>query len=185
MQAKGTALKAAREFVRQKYGSEGLDRWLAALPQKTREIYGKSLLSSAWYPYTEGLDLPLKGICDLFYQGRLQGAWEEGRFCAGSDLRGIYRAFVKVATPNMLVRNSALIFGSYFQGATLAVKESAGRRIVTHLRTEDQPSRYFDHNVAGWMESALELCGCKGLAVAIGAAATDNGTHTEIVMTWD
>jgi hypothetical protein len=184
MNTKGTAVKAAREFVTRQYGTSGCEQWLRSLPEQSRSLLQKGLLASAWYPYHEALELPLQAICDQFYQGDHRGAWDEGRFCANSDLHGIYRAFVKIATPNILVRNSAMIFGSYFNGATLKVAESTSGRVVVRLAKEGDASRYFDHNVAGWMEYALELCGCRDLNVSITATAADNGSHTEITMTW-
>jgi len=43
----------------------------------------------------------------------------------------------------------------------------------------------FDNIACGWIEKALEICGCRNLKVAILQSASRNRTHTEIRITWE
>ena len=146
---------------------------------------GQHILSSTWLPFREALIAPLETMCRLFYNGDPRGAWEEARFAADTELHGIYKVFIRIATPDFLMRNSSMILGSYFSDAELKIVESTKQMIRLRIHKVELPHVLFDNLACGWIEQALEICGCKKLQVAVVQSAMQNKAFTEILITWE
>ncbi len=159
MQAKGTTVKALKDYITETHGSEGCRRWLESLPPASQAVFAQGLLPSRWYPFEDAMQQPLVAMGRMFYGGNSDGAWQEGRYTAETNLRGVYRVFIKVASPQSLVKNTASLWRSYYDGSTARVLESNGNGAVLLLQDIEPACAEFDHHVAGWIERALEICG--------------------------
>lgn len=62
MQVKGTALVFLPTFLKDKFGAAKFEEWKSALPPKSKEIYEKQILASAWYPLEDAFNVPLTKI---------------------------------------------------------------------------------------------------------------------------
>jgi hypothetical protein len=184
MQAKGSAVIPVREFILQQYGQQGLDAYCKGLPQAAKDSFCDQLLASKWYPFKEALLDPLEHLCARFYDGDVRGAREEGKFAAGKALKGIYRAFIKVATPQFLLKNIAAIVGTYFTGLTAVVVENQPGAIVLRLQNVSPANAYFDQVVAGWIEHALEICGCQEIRLAVTNQTEPGSPFTQYNIVW-
>jgi hypothetical protein len=185
MNAKGTAVAAVASFVKTRFGSDGYERWLKSLPQESRDIFDRTLLASAWYPAEAGVFTPQKVMCDLFFNGSPYGAREQGRHSADQDLRGIYRMFVRVANPSFLIRNVAGIWGSYYSDskARAAIGQESGARLYLAGITPVNP--YLMNAVAGWVERALEICGCTGISVGMETGESEGKSLISYDLKWN
>ncbi|MDI6740384.1 MAG: hypothetical protein QME74_08485 [Candidatus Edwardsbacteria bacterium] len=184
MNVKGTALTAVKDFIETTFGADGLARWLAALPPASREIMEGRLMSNQWYPFVDGLIVPEQQLCKLFFDGSPRGAWEEARYKAEVALKGIYRSFIRVATPEFLLRNAHIILEAYFTGVEVKILENTKGRFLLRFYKVDPPSEVFDHILCGWIERAMEICGCQNLRVAALQPGTITREFTEILVTW-
>ena len=52
------------------------------------------IIDNDWYDINDALIEPTKKICDLFFNGKDQGAWEIGRFSAVIVLEDMYKVSV-------------------------------------------------------------------------------------------
>ncbi len=181
MQVKGTSANAASEFVRQRFPSR-YDEWLASLSQPAREIMEIGLAFN-WYPLYEGSVEPTRKICDLFYDGKDEGAWEVGRFSADRSLRGVYRLFVRVSSPGFIIERTSKIFVTVLGPGEATVVERSSKRAVFHLQF---PESYWlaELRIAGWMEQALVVCGCTQPKIEINRSIAKGDSITEFVATW-
>ena len=109
MNVKGTAVETIPLFIKSRFGEQEFKRWLDTQAPESHEIFRSNILASAWYPLKEGLIDPTLKFCDLFYAGRIDGAVEQGRFSAEHGLKGVYRLFVRLASPEMLVGKLQII----------------------------------------------------------------------------
>lgn len=184
MMVKGTAVRAVRGYVTEQFGSSGCERWLAALPEGSRILFTGSVLASGWYPARDGVIEPLRTMCDTFYRGDLAAARRQGRFSADQDLRGVYRAFVKVASPQFLIRNVAAIWGSYYTDTQAAAVPTGERSVRLEVRGVDPDNPYNQHAIAGWVERALEICGCREVAIAMDNQPAGGRGNYRFDITW-
>lgn len=185
MDVKGTAIVAIPEFIVKKFGKKGLDRWLAAINEKARKVYAGSILVGNWYPVTEIMHEPTQKMCDLFYQGDVRGAREGGRYSAELALRGIYRIFVKFGSPEVLIRRASNAFGSYYQPSEIKMVAQENKKATMHITKFPEASYLVENRIAGWIEGALEISGCKNVSVQITQSLAKGAPYTEVVASWD
>jgi hypothetical protein len=184
MEVKGTAINSIPEFISRKFGREALSQWLNALSERARRVYGGAILSGNWYPVKEIMEEPTKKMCEMFYRGDVRGAREGGRYSAEMGLKGVYRIFVKLGSPEFLIRKASTIFTSYYQPSEMKVVAQEDRKAVVHITKFAEASLLIENRIAGWMERALEISGCKNVKILITQSLAKGSPYTEIVATW-
>ncbi|MEK7703553.1 MAG: hypothetical protein AAB426_01230 [Myxococcota bacterium] len=185
MLVKGTALHANRKFVLARFGEEGLDRWFAALPKASQSILNGVILETAWYPVVEGLIAPTRAVAELFFAGDINaGAMEVGRFSAEHGLRGIYRIFVKIAPPTVVIDRGTRIIKTYYDPIEMEIAELTKNAFTLRFSKMDAPSSVIDHRIAGWIQRALQICGTQDLVTEVVRSAHDVQGSTEIAGHW-
>jgi hypothetical protein len=184
MEVKGSAVSSIPEFVKNRFGSK-MDDWIGKLPPDSRQIMTNKILSSSWYPVRKAVVEPTAVICDLFYGGDKRGAWESGRFSADHALRGIYKIFVKAGSPQFIIGKASNIFSSYYRPSEIKVAELSSKGTIVHITQFAEPSEYIERRIAGWIERALEISGCKGVKIQILRSLTKKDPVTEISCKWE
>ena len=184
MQVKGTSPIATGKFIRETFGAQGHLRWLNAMTPQTQLVMGQPLLASAWYPARTAFFEPMEAACRLFYNGEAIGAWEIGHFSALDSLRGVYRAFARLASVSFMIGKTANIFASYYQPGKMEVMERTDNRIVLRMLDVDEHHPLFDDRIRGWLAGALEVCGQKGHTVELGMSLSRGGSFSEFIITY-
>ncbi len=184
MDVKGTAIVAIPEFIVKKFGKKGLDRWLAAINEKARKVYEGHILVGNWYPVTEIMHEPTQKMCDLFYRGDVKGAREGGRYSAELALKGVYRIFVRLGSPEFLIRRASNAFTSYYQPSEIKVVAQEDKMAIIHITKFPEASYLVENRIAGWIEGALEISGCKNVNIQIPQSLAKGAPYTEIVGSW-
>ncbi|MDD3803998.1 MAG: DUF2378 family protein [bacterium] len=184
MEVKGVSLISTREFVSVKFTSEDYNRWIKSLSLESYSIINGNILASNWYPYVRGMLEPTKSICDMFYAGSMRGAEEIGRFSAEKSLRGIYRFYVKIASPDSLLKRATTIFQSYYNPCRIELVKEGEKSYVMKFSEFDPPSPFVEHRVMGWVEAALEICGASSIKTGVRKSAQSKNDMTELSINW-
>lgn len=184
MKVKGIAIAVMPDFVRERFGPEGLDRWMSAMTQESRDILGGHLLVSKWYPALEAYHLPTEVMCRELYQGDLKGAWELGRFSAEYALKGVYKAFVKSPVVAVNIGHAGLMLPTYFQPATIEVNSLEEGRAVLRITGLEGSTHHVESRIGGWMERALEIAGAESAKVEVTRSLAHKDSFIEYVLTW-
>lgn len=181
MKIKGTSVKAAPEFVRQHFGTR-YDEWFNSLSEPSQKVV-ENVLASNWYPLREAVIEPTEKVCDLFYGGSEQGAWEVGRSSADQALKGVYKIFVKVGSPGFIISRASTIFSHMLQPGEMTVIESCPKRSVLRMQLPES-DRLLELRIAGWIEQALTISGCTDPKLEIAQSTAKGDPITEYVATW-
>jgi len=184
MEVKGTAIVTLPLFIKERFGERGFNQWINALTPEARKVYQGPVLTSVWYPLKEVLIEPLRKMCDLFFAGDLKGAREAGRFSADYSLKGIYKIFVKLGSPEFMVRRASNILPMYYTPSEMKVVESRkGQGIlqITHFPEMDQA---LEIRILGWMERAIEISRGKQPHIKITRSLAAGDSVTEFQANW-
>jgi len=184
MEVKGVSVISTRDFVSTKFNTEDYNSWLKSLSAESLSIMNGNLLASNWYPYVRAMLEPTKAVCDLFYGGSMRGAEEIGKFSADKSLHGIYRFFVKVASPDSLLKRASNIFQSYYNPCRIELIKEGERMYVMKFSEFDPPSPFVEHRVLGWVEEALSICGANSVRTSIRKNAQNKGDFSELYINW-
>lgn len=184
MDVKGTALVVLPAFIRQRFGEQGHRQWLGALTPGARRDFEAGIGINEWYPIGEYYTGPTRELCRMFYQGRLEGAWEVGRFIADYALRGVYRAFVKLSSVKFFVRRAGVMLPTYYRPCSIEVLANEDQMTVVRVTRFPNPSPVAENRIAGWMQRGYEIHNCRQVKVDLSAAISRGDPYTELSLTW-
>lgn len=183
MEIKGSAVKSIPEYVK-KFHPEKFTTWLDALPEKSRKIFSEPVLPSNWYSLQDAAIIPTEALGQILFSDAVKGAWQCGRFSAETALTGIYKFFVKAATPIFIIERAGRIFSTYYQPCTMSVVEKGTDYVILHISNFDEPSQLVEGRIGGWIERAMEIHGVSFVTVTIEKSLTKGDPVTEILVKW-
>ena len=184
MQVKGTALKTTRDFVQARY-PERFNRWMDSLPQESADIYRNSIDATAWYSFKNGYAVPIQKVVEHFFNNDpVTGGEQLGRYSAEVALKGFYKVFLLIATPQFLTQRVARIFSTYFDPCNVEAYLPDAKTAVLRLTNFEEIDVITENRIAGWTCKALELSNCRGLTYDIKKSLTRGDDATEIWFMW-
>jgi hypothetical protein len=183
MEIKGSAVKTIPEFIR-KFHPEQYSAWMELLPEQSRQIFAGGVMPSNWYSLQDAAIVPTEALGKLIFGDAEKGAWQCGRYSAETALTGIYKFFIKAATPFFIIERAGRIFSTYYQPTVMEVVEKGNDYVILHITRFDEPSSLIEGRIAGWIEKAMEIHGVGFVTVDISKSLTKGDPFTEIVVKW-
>jgi hypothetical protein len=184
MQVKGTAIKSIRDFMKNRF-PDMYNKWIDSLPPESKSIYTSILDASAWYPLNEGYKIPVAKIIELCYPDDFRkGADLMGSYSAEVALRGVYKTFLLIASPQYLVKRASNIFTTYFKPSEIEVTQINSNLIEFRIKSFDSIDENLEYRIAGWIRKALELANCKNPVYTINRSLAKGDSCTEIHFSW-
>ncbi len=183
MEIKGTAVKSIPDFIRKNYPDK-YNAWMEALPETSRKFFKDGILPSTWYPMHDAAVVPTEVLGQLLFNSPGQGAWQCGRFSAENSLTGIYKFFIKAASPFFIVDKAGKIFTTFYQPSMMEVVEKGPDYVVLHITRFDEPSDLIEHRIAGWVEKAMEIHGFGYVLVEITKSLARGDAYTSFHVSW-
>jgi hypothetical protein len=184
MQVKGTAVQTIPLFIKERFGEQQFQKWLEALPPESRKHFSSDILPPLWYPLKEAIIDPTLKLCELFYRGKIDGALEQGRFSAEHGLKGVYKLFLKFASPETLISKASSVMPTYYQPSAMEVVGKATKTATLRITKFETPHQVIEQRMKGWIERALELSGAKMAQARINASMTTGSPYTDFVVSW-
>lgn len=155
MEIKGSLVKSIYKYVNDNFKDE-FDLWINALSTESRKIYQNVILATNWYPLNEGIIEPIKITGKFFFDDDAKkAAFELGRHSASTGLSGIYKVFVRIASPQYVLSRSSNIFKTYYKNLEIKYEttgETSAKIFIDSFKEEE--SLVFDR-ILGWIYEAL------------------------------
>jgi hypothetical protein len=184
MEAKGSVIETIPLFVRSKFGEIEYNKWMDSLSKNARELFRGTIVTYKWYPFKEMLEEPTIRVCDMFFDGKVEGAEEQGRFSAEYGLKGFYKVFMKLGSPHYLVKKGSDILKTYYQPCDIEIVDLGDKTSTMRITKFEEPSKVVEHRIAGWMNKALEISGVTTSTVKISRSLADGAPFTDFVAAW-
>jgi len=141
--------------------------WVRTLPTSTSSLITTPRLAQAWVPLQDINPLYTMSLDGLF-DGDLQCLYELGRRQLRNDLNGIYRVFLRVASPAFVADRAAAIYGVYGQHCgSLSVVGRGDHSLDLLVDDRPFPSAALFQYLRGSIAGALELTGVSDLEVEL------------------
>lgn len=183
VEVKGTGLISTRTYIKEKY-SDNYDKWMYQIPEKSRDFYSGVIPTTNWFPVEDAYYYPLKTVADMFFDGDMKAAGLDiGRFSADYGLKGVYKVFLMIATPQALMRASKRIIALYYKGVSVDIFDVQKKSLVLEATQVCEGKGDMDYRTIGWCVRALELANCKGVDYEI-VQATKNDRFA-IKLSWN
>jgi len=180
MEVKGRLVASIQQFVRKKFGPEGLEKWLDAISGEARLLYAFKIRESDWYDMKTYMLEPVAFVAQLFYNWNLQETgWQMGRFSAEQAFRGILRMFLKVGKPEFLVSKGPQFIVGYYRPSGIKVHVNERGHAVLRIDEFPEIDKTIEYRIGGWMQRGLEMNGCKDVNVDITRSLMKGDPYTE------
>jgi len=164
MDIKGTAAKTIPEFVKKKYPDSYQD-WLESLPPQSRAIMNKPILATQWYDVSDAVVWPTRKIGDLFFDSHIKAAWELGRYSSETALKGVYKIFIRIASPLFVLSRIGNVLSAYYSNMQSKVLDKANNKAVMQFYGYTEAEKLNIYRVAGWIEKTIETCAKREIKV--------------------
>jgi hypothetical protein len=182
---KGSVPLSIRNFVRNKYPNR-YQEWCNRLPGESKKLFSEVLKASEWINSENGAVAPTKLIGEMFFnRDYKKAAWETGRYSSEVALTGIYKVFVMVASPKYMIDRASKILVTFYEPTSMQVNELRPKGVTLHITRFPNSNTVLEYRIGGWIEKALEICGCSSLTVKITKALSSGDKVTEYVIDWD
>ena len=111
-------------------------------------------------------------------------AREAGRFSAAEGLKGVYRFFARILTPEALLAKATAMWSSMNLAGTMTMENTGPRSAIVRLSGYPETEEVMCMRVTGWMEELLELAGSSRSAVTHVHCAARGADACEWNVTW-
>lgn len=185
MKVKGTIVTSIQDFIKENFSNRHTE-WVENLTVESKTIYTNSILATDWYDYQDGLVKPSEVAAKMFYNNdEKKLAWEIGRFSAEVGLKGIYKVFILIATPQFIMKRGGKILASFYQPSILKVGDERAKGVDILITEFPDPTYIAENRIGGWVEKALEICGVKNITIEITQSLVEGADKTIYVVNWE
>jgi hypothetical protein len=182
-QTKGINFGSFTRTLARLKGDHVLADTLAALPP---DLGGRlrvgTLLTGNWYPLSWYLDLHRAAR-------RVTGAGPEFARTVGyentlDDLKGVYRIFIKMLSPQFVISKSTFLFNTYYDTGKMTVTDAVAGSALAHW----SGCTGFDHNlwqdILGGSQAGLVLSGARDIQLETLSGGKDGDDFLEVRARW-
>lgn len=184
IKVKGSMVKTMNQDVVD-MGKDKYETWLNSLPPQSKEIFSSPILDSNWYSFKYAYLEPGAKMLSIFMDNKLEKMRQLGNLNASKLLRGIYKLYAKLGSPNTFIKRAAKIFSGFFTPGNLSVVEETKNSAVMHIAGIPDVYGIFTYGLAGWIERALLINGCKKAEAKISKSLVKGDEYIELILTWE
>ncbi len=160
---RGTTIDAARRFIMQDKGSPEYDALVEELTPEQRELINKPIKPSDWFTAEDYIGV-LDSAAATVAKGDPTGYLTRlGRFVLDDGVNSLYRTFFRIASPGLVIRGSALLWGMFFKGNKLKILQSKRRTVSAAIVDSPINSHHLCQSIVGGMQASLEHAGAKNV----------------------
>jgi hypothetical protein len=183
VQIKGSAIRETINQILRRSGDDALGKILGLLDDEARAVFKGEIFASSWYPldaFTRFLELEIKVLA----------GGDQSMVTRGSEavierqLRGIYKAFVKLGSPEFVIKRIAAVHATYFEGVPIEVDVPAPCSANVRYKGFKKQHRIMGFAIIGFFRKALEISGAKDVAIHFTVPIDEGKEFAELSITW-
>ena len=185
MQVKGLVTKSIAEYVKANYPAQYVE-WENLLPLKTVEILDSRLNLHHWFDIKNGAEMPTEAIAQLFTNNDVvKAAWQSGRYSAERAFNSIFKMFLLILSPRFIVKRIPRLFGTFYKPDKAEAGMIADNKVWMKILNMKNRSSIVEYRIAGWLERAFELSGCRDVKLEVVKSFAKGENYTEYEISWD
>jgi hypothetical protein len=166
-QQKAAGFNSFIKIVRQQVTPAEFDRMVSTLPPDSAALVMNPPFSASWIPLSQTNPVLLAVARELF-AGSDERIFDIGRQQFIADIGGVYKLFIRVATPAYVAARAGKIYQTYNRDSgNMRVVGSGEHHFDVVVENHPRPSRTLWHYIRGGIAGTLELTGVRSPTVVI------------------
>jgi hypothetical protein len=146
-------------------GRPGEEAFLAALTPEAGRIY-RTATSSGWVDHQLAFEIYAQAA-QRMYPTEREPARRLGREIGRIQMTGIYKIFLRIATPEFLVRRVSHLWRTFYDHGQAGIEAFTRESGVLVVRGFPELVRSQREYIAGYLIALLELTGARGVRVSL------------------
>ena len=178
---KGTTILDAIEAARKREGEQRLAQIVASLSPPFRQVFENGMVPTGYYS--------LDAFVAFLEAGFRLGGDDERilikrtEAVAERQLRGLYRVFIKLGSPEFVVRRIITIHQTYFTGIGINFDLQPGDARVRYTGFLKR-HHLMQYVMIGFYQKALQICGARDVRAEMSVPMADDAEFCELHVTW-
>lgn len=182
---KGAPVSDAIKAIKRRHGDQAYNTIVGLLEGETRALFEQApILPTSWYSldaFVQFLEMDLK----VTAEGNEQELIQRSEDLIERQLRGIYKLFIKLGSPEFVLKRIAVIHRTYFQGVSVEVRLSGDGKAVVKYTGFEKQHRLIGLSIIGFYRKALELSGAKAVKAEYTTSIEDDKGYCELMLSWN
>ncbi|MFA6570705.1 MAG: hypothetical protein WCT77_05650 [Bacteroidota bacterium] len=183
MRIKGIAFKSTVDFV-QTFYPERFQEWINSMSEYAREYYINPIDISEWYP-TSAFEESRKKLADLFHDSNYEASTKiVVRYGAEKAIKGIYKAFITIATTNFMIARAGNLLSAYYDDADINFLDHTSNFAIIRMNKYPCSDKIYEISLCTWIEVLLEKVGRTEIKIQKICSLADGDSYSEYHVSW-
>jgi len=186
---KAVNLRSSIQFITEKFGEDNFNAMVNTLSDADKSVVtDQNLLVNQWIPldlWVRFFDAIIRELCG----GDESIMFEAAKHNANKELNTLYKVFIKMASPEFIVKSSGIIVKTYLKSddKKIEVKATEIERNKFDLKIYglEAKHRLFKLGILGWSKTALELSGAKNVTMDYTKSFEEEKGCFSIIVAWE
>jgi hypothetical protein len=179
---KGRVLLDTLAAVKERAGEQEVSKIIKSLSDESRRVFESPILFSHWYPldaFVEFLEVDVRETAS----GDREILAKRSEKVIESQLRGVYRIFVKLGSPKFVITRISAVHETYFQGVKIVPVVEGYRATVRYFGFRREHN-IMEYAIIGFFRKALEISGANRADLKFTVPIAQAGPYSELTITW-
>jgi hypothetical protein len=152
---KGAGMKVIIDFIRYRFGDEGLQKVMKKVSPVAREIATRRIRDNEWIPDEYGDEIMVK-MDEIFGNGDGALIRDASKYIAESNLKGVYKAFAKMSSIESLLGRASTLWKRYYNQGDVEILDKGPGYIEAEI-VDYRPFRSTCLGLQGWIDMIFEF----------------------------
>lgn len=180
---KGSVVLDSLAAIRARSGEAELKKIMASLSEASREMFEKPIYISEWYSldaFAEFLEADVRVTAG----GDRNVLSQRSEKVIETQLRGVYKIFVKFGSPGFVITRISAVHATYFKGVQIIPEVEDHSAVIKYVGFQKQ-HEIFEYTISGFFRKALEISGAKQVALKFTIPISAGEPYSELAIQWE
>ena len=183
IKVKGTPLVADKEYIREKYGEEGIKKVASVMTPEFANIFENELFPSKRYSMEFRISIH-DAINEIYAKGSMRYFWNMGRYGAEHNANKMYKSLVKWLGPIRMISIAKMFWKLIYSKSYIEV-ETTSKSITLELHDFPRVKPSLCNTIGGYTERLLEIAGSKNVHSKEITCVFRGDKYCKFSFTWD
>ncbi|MBN1594456.1 hypothetical protein JW933_00875 [candidate division FCPU426 bacterium] len=181
---KGSAWLSASAFLKKKFGPDAVGRVLAQMDAEDERMLTQEILPISWLDYAAYTRFLMKAD-QVLGRGDKTLPVETGIAYAQNSMNGVYKAFLRILTPAMVLKKVAFLWSQVMSPGKMTVSKEMPKRVELIITDFPDMPLYHDVEQSSFIAEIARMTGIQNAKCSHPKCLARQDDHCLNVLTWD